>query len=151
MKQSFRTRADENPTGIRRNLHLEDGVPRVKSEVHMYMSLYYSERIRPTVQSRWEKERIPCLESNITSTIPESDLEPDEIPVFSDMKIPISFKNIVAKDLYEKETEEIKARVRSLRNAGADQNTVYTTEGRERMELLEEYQKYVRTLSRSYL
>ena len=47
--------------------------------------------------------------------------------------------------MYKNETAEVKKRVRSLREADAAQKTVRTTTGRDRLELLEVYQRYVRT------
>ena len=110
----------------------------------MYMVLYYDTRVRSTVLARWAKDRIPILESKEKETIPESDVESHESSVFKDTRIPISFKKAIAAELYKDETEEIKAEVRSKREAGPVYKNVYdVTQESERMELIDEYQKYV--------
>ena len=117
----------------------------------MYMALYYDTHIRKVVLKRWAEDRIPNMESTVESNLPESDIEPHEGYTFKDMKIPISFKVAIAQGLYEKETDEIKADVQSKRARALDSEikTVYNTSGSERMALVHEYQKYVRSLFHS--
>ena len=117
------------------------------------MALYYDTRIRATVVERWEKARIPSMEATVRVTIPDSDIEPHESSTFKDPKIPLTFKCAIAQELFDKETDEIKEIVRSKRSEGPVDKTVYNTDGEERMELIEEYHKYVRvyTLLQSYL
>lgn len=115
------------------------------------MSLYYSARIRETVLKRWAEDRIPNMESGIESNLPESDIAPHEEYAFKDMKIPIAFKVAISHELYENETETIKADVRSKREAlGPIAKTVHNTNGSERMALIHEYQQYVCSLLHSY-
>lgn len=106
------------------------------------MTLYYDSRIRQTVLSRWEKQHPPSMECRIEFKIPEGDIEPHESCLYRDTKIPITFKNAIAQELYENETEMIKADVRSKREECVTK-TVYNTSGSERMELVHYYQKYV--------
>ena len=63
-------------TGSRRNLHLEDPVPWKKSEVQMYMVLYYDTRIQTTVVKRWAEDGVPNLESRVEVNVPESEIDP---------------------------------------------------------------------------
>ena len=108
----------------------------------MYMKLYYDARIRTTVLARWPLERIAILEAKVTETIPEGEIEPHESFLFKDLRIPISFKSRIAQELFDAETEEIRAEVIAKQNEGPIVKTVYNTEGKERMLLVEEYQRY---------
>lgn len=109
------------------------------------MALYYDTRIREVVLNRWAEGGFPRMEAAVTVVIPEEDIEPHESFTFKDTRIPITFKNAVAQELYANETDAIKAEVRSRREAGSVHKTVYNTEGSERANLVEEYHKYVHT------
>jgi hypothetical protein len=125
------------------NLHLNEGLRRKLSEVQTYMTLYYESRIRQTILERWAKDKITQLEiqSNPGLEIPEDEILPEESAIFKDMMVPISFKNTIAQELWEKEEEAIKRHVRSKRDAQVTVKTVYNTEGEERSELLRQYIK----------
>lgn len=105
------------------------------------MSLYYDSRIRKVVVERWARERIPQLESNLTLEIPEEDVSPEESAIFKDVKIPISYKNAVAQELWETEDEAVKLHVRSQRETEIAPRTVYNTGGDERLGILNQYIK----------
>lgn len=109
------------------------------------MSLYYESRIRKTILERWAKDKVPQLEHvpDPSRVIPEKDVSPEESAIFKDIAVPISFKNMIAQELWEGEEEEIKRHVRSTRDALVSIKTVYNTEGEERLELLRQYTKYV--------
>jgi len=109
----------------------------------MYMTLYYDSRIRQTVLKRWAEGRAG-MEYSAELTIPEGEIEPHESCIYKDGKISIGFKTAVAQELYENETEAIKAEVRSKREESV--KTVYNTSGDERMELIHSYQKYACSL-----
>ena len=104
------------------------------------MSLYYESRIRKTILERWAKEKVPQLEIELSpeTVIPE-DVLPEESAIFKDVTVPISFKNLIAQELWEKEEEAIKRHVRSTRDAQNSVKTVYNTEGEERLDLLRQY------------
>jgi hypothetical protein len=142
IKRFFSRTSDSGSTN-RSNLHLEDSVPRRLSELHTYMTLYYDTRVRKTVLARWEEDRIPQLESNITTEIPEDEVRPEDSVFFKDMRIPICYKQAIAQELWENEGEAIKAEVRSHRNTEVATKTVYDTDGEERLKLLREYIKWV--------
>jgi len=148
LKRTFRTAGNDNSTSSRRDLHLEDNPTRKKSEVQMYMVLYYDSRIRQTVLERWAEGHVG-VESRVESTIPDGDIEPHESCIYRDAKIPITFKNAVAQELFENETVAIKAEVRSKREEGTVK-TVYNTRGDQRMELIHDYQRYARSLVEYY-
>ena len=76
IKRVFKSKRTENTVGSWRNLHLEDGAPRKRSELQMYMILYYDSRIRETVVKRWAEDRVPSLESRVEVNIPEDEIEP---------------------------------------------------------------------------
>lgn len=105
------------------------------------MSLYYDSRIRKVVVERWASDRIPQLEANPPFEIPEEEIAPEESSIFKDMKIPISYKNAIAQELWEKEDEAIKSHVRSQRGTEVAPRTVYNTGGEERLDILNQYIK----------
>jgi len=135
---------DDNSTGGRRNLRLEDHAPRKQTELHAYMALFYDTRIRATVVKRWAETHIPNMDfSGGSAEVPEDEVDPEDSSLFKDTKIPICFKNHVAQELYDAEEEEIKAEVRSKR-AGADPSikTVFNAASETgRMEIVQGYRK----------
>ena len=147
LKRVFKSRGAENTTAGVRSLHLEDGAPRKKSEVQMYMILYYDTRIRETVVKRWAEDRVPSLEYRVELDIPEDEVEPCESYNMKDQKIPITYKNAIAQELYEAESEMIKMEVRSQREAWYEgSRTVRTDDEDQREILVREYQRYVHSL-----
>lgn len=114
----------------------------MRSELQVYMSLYYDTRIRSTVLERWAPVSVPNMGFG-QSEIPEDEVDPEDSSLFKDTKIPLCFKNQIAQELYDAEEKEIKEAVQSKRDADRDSliKTVYTTEGSEREELVREYQK----------
>ena len=109
----------------------------------MYMILYYDDRIRETVASRWAKVRVPNLECTVEVNVPESEISREDSFLLKDPRIPITFKNEIAQELYEAESKEIKAKVRSERETwqpGSDQ-TVRTDDEDDRLALVREYHK----------
>jgi hypothetical protein len=145
IKRIFKSKSNENATRSTRNLHLDEGLPRKRSEVQMYMILYYDTRIRQVVVKRWAEDRVPSMESRVEVTIPEGEIESHESFTLRDPKIPITYKNAIAEKLYKAESEVIKAEVRSQREAWHDGKTVRTDDEDERLALVREYQKYVRS------
>ena len=116
----------------------------MKTEVQMYMILYYDTRIRETVVKRWEKDRVECMESRVEVNIPESEIDPEDSFLMKDPKIPISYKNAIAQKLYDAESEVIKAEVLLQREARhMSGRTVRTENEGERLALVREYHKYV--------
>lgn len=110
----------------------------------MYMILYYDSRIRETVLKRWAEEHAPDSESRVEVNIPEGEVEPHESFNMKDTKIPISYKHSVALSLYEAESEQVKAEVRSQQEAWHESGqTVRTSDDSKRLSLVREYQKYV--------
>lgn len=142
VKRVFKAKNAESVAGAQRNLHLEDGVPRKKSELQMYMILYYDSRIRETVVKQWAEDRIPSMESRVEVNIPENEIEPHDSFTMKDPKIPISYKNAIAQKLYEAESEAIKFEVRSQREAWLENGrTVHTKDEDERLALVRDYQR----------
>jgi hypothetical protein len=129
--------------GKTRNLHLEEGIPRKKSDVEMYMILYYDTRIRETVIKAWAEDRVPALESRVEDTIPDDEIEPYESFLFKDSKIPISYKKGIAQKLFDAESDAFKAGVRVQKEAWQLGKSVRTGDEEERVELVRQYQKYV--------
>ena len=81
------------------------------------MSLYYDERIRTTVVKEWDEAGLPDMDfSGAYPEPPESEVDPEDSHLLKDIKIPLCFKNSVARRLYEAEEEEIKTAVRSKRD-----------------------------------
>jgi len=107
------------------------------------MALYYDTRIRQTVVKRWAEARIPNMDfSGGLAEIPEDQVDPEDSSLLKDTKIPLCYKNHVARELYDAEEEEIKMAVRSKRDADSSIKTVYdVADDEERLELLREYQK----------
>jgi hypothetical protein len=140
IKRAFQGTSDNGSNGCL-NLHLEEPILRKRSEVQTYMTLYYDTRIRKTVIDRWDKNKIPQLEPSVRVVIPENEVAPEESAIFKDTGIPISFKNSIAQELWEKEDDTTKSRVRSHRDSEFAINTVYNTDGDDRMELLRQYIK----------
>lgn len=148
VKRTFRTDAALTSTGKGRNLHLEEGMPRKKSDVKMYMTLYYDAKIRETVVKDWAKDPVEILESRVQVTIPDNEIEPHESFLFKDPKIPISYKKKIAQKLFNAESEAIKAEVRTQKEAWQYGKTVRTSDEEERVELVRQYQKCVPTHAR---
>jgi hypothetical protein len=105
------------------------------------MSLYYDSRIRTAVVERWAASELSKKVDFSRSKIPEDLVDPEDSALLKDTTIPLVFKNDVARDLYKGEDEEIKAAVRSKRNADMFSGTVYSTVGEERAELVRAYQE----------
>ena len=72
---------------------------------------------------------------------PEDEVDCEDSHLLKDIRIPLCFKNSVAQRLYEAEEEEIKEVVRSKREDELLVKTPYNTQGDERQELIQEYQK----------
>lgn len=140
IKQFFKSVEEDGSSGCL-NLHLEESIPRKCSEVQIYMTLYYESRIRKTVLACWAQNQIPQFKLNTTLVIPENEIAPEESPIFKDIKIPISYKNAIAQELWEKEEEAIKNHVQSQHGVEAITSMVCNTNGEERMELLHQYIK----------
>lgn len=140
LKRVFKSAAEDHAAGGRRNLHLEGPPSRKRSEVQVYMSLFYDTRIRAVVQERWAKANIPNMDFS-REEVPEDEVEPQDSSLFKDTKIPLCFKNAVAQELFKSEQEDVKAAVRSRRDIESSGRTVHNTIGDERLELVREYQK----------
>jgi hypothetical protein len=106
------------------------------------MSLYYDTRIRPTVVKEWAEASIPNMDFS-RSELPEEQVDPEDSHLFKDTKIPLCFKNNVAQRLYEVEEKDIKDAVRSKREEDLLIKNVRNISEEERLELVQEYQKYV--------
>lgn len=141
--------ADDNATGGRRKLHLEDPPSRKRSEVQVYMSLFYDMRIRETVKQRWSETGIQNMDFSRTE-LPEDEIDPEESSIFKDTKIPLAYKNQIAHELYEAEDEGIKQVVRLTREAEHLMKTVHNTDGADRLELIQEYQRCVAVLAAAF-
>lgn len=146
LKRVFKSATDENVAGGKRKLHLEDTPPQKRSEVQVYMALYYETRIREVVKQRWAAAGISNMDFG-GQEIPEDQVDPEESSVFKDTKIPLFYKNMVAQGLYEAEEEAIKAHVRLVREEEHQIKTVYNTTSTERIELVREYQRYATDFS----
>ena len=105
------------------------------------MVLFYESRIRPTVLARWASDKIHHLGSNIVLNIPESEILPEDSHLLKDTKIPISYKNMIAQELWGIEDEAIKKEVLSRRQSDTVYKTVYNTDGEERLGVVREYAK----------
>lgn len=130
-----------------RNLRLEDGVPRKKSLIQMYMILYYDSQIQETVCKCWAEDHVPNLESNVEVNILESKINPQDSFKLKDPKIPISYKKAIAKIMFEGKSELIKSNVHVQQEAwheGAYGATVCTDDDETRQLLVREYQRYIR-------
>ena len=145
LKRVFKAAMDDVAVGGRRKLNLESGVPRRRTEVQVYMSLHYDLRIRPTVLKEWAEAKIVNMDFS-RPEVPEEEIGPGDSHLFKDTKVPICFKNEVARRLFEEEEEVIKAEVRSKREADLLTKSVHNLGEEERMELVQEYHKYVNVL-----
>ena len=106
------------------------------------MALYYDSRIRQVIIERWKEAVIPNMDfSGGLPDIPEDQVDAEDSSLFKDTKVPLCFKNHVAQELYAAEEEEIKAIVRSKRNADSSITTVYDADEEERLKLIREYQR----------
>ena len=142
IKRVFKTISNDTGVGGRRELNLEVGCRRW-SEIQAYMSLYYDTRIRETIVKEWDEANITNMGfSGSSPEVPENQVDPEDSHLFKDRKIPLCFKRNVAQRLYEAEEEEIKDAVRSKREEKLLIKTVYNVNEEERLELIQEYQKY---------
>ena len=129
--------------GGRRKLNLDNGVRRRRTEVHVYMTLYYDTRIRPTVLKEWKN--MPNMDLG-RSEAREGLVESDDSHLFKDTKIPLCFKNEVARRLYEAEEESIKSIVRTKREEDLLVKSVHNVSEEVRLELVQEYHRCVTIL-----
>ena len=106
------------------------------------MALYYDTRIRPVVVKRWTEAKITNMDFSHIE-VPEDQIDPEDSSLLKDTKIPLSFKNQIAQELYDAEDEAIKAAVRSKRETESAIKTVYNASDEERMVLVQEYQRLV--------
>ena len=112
------------------------------------MILYYDSRIRDVVVKRWAESRVPGLETGAEVNILENEIDSYDSFTLKDPKIPISFKNEIARKLYDAESEVIKANVRMHREAWNENGkTVRTDDEDLRQDLVREYKRYVCGLS----
>ena len=109
----------------------------------MYMILYYDSRIREVVVERWSKDRVLSLEGRAEVNIPENEIDSYDSFTLKDPKIPVAYKNAIAQELYDKESEATKAEVRAQREIWRENGeTVRTDDNEIRLELVREYDKY---------
>ena len=104
------------------------------------MALYYDERIRPTVVERWAAAATTNMDV-VHSETPEDHVNPEDSALLKDMKIPLTFKNQIAQELYNVEAEAIKDLVRLKHKVDLFVRTVYNTSKEDRLELVRDYQK----------
>ena len=71
------------------------------------MALYYNEQIRPTVVERWAAVAATNMDV-VHSETPEDHVDPEDSALLKDTKIPLTFKNQIAQELYDVEAEAIK-------------------------------------------
>jgi hypothetical protein len=141
VRRVFKALGEATATG-RKSLQLDKNVSRKRSEVHVYMSLFYDSRIRQAVKDRWAVYgKGSGIDSSRGPDVPEDLVHPEDSSILKDTKIPLFFKNQVARDLYKEEDEETKQIVRSKRDEDMYAGTVYSTEGEDREELVRAYQK----------
>jgi len=109
------------------------------------MILHY-DRIRDEIKRRWEEEdRVPSLETGVVD-VRQDLFDYRDSHVVKDQKIPLWYKKAIAKRLFHDEPEAVKAEVRAHREAwhcGLGK-TVRTDDEDERLQLVREYNKYVR-------
>lgn len=123
---------DTNTVGGQQNLRLDDPAPQRRSEVQIYMTLYYNTRIRPVVVKRWADTGLTNMDFG-RSEVPEELVDPKDSLLLKDTKIPLGFKNEIALELYNAEAEEIKEVVQSKRE---EVKTVYNTSEEDRLDLV---------------
>ena len=141
MKRVFKSALEDVATGGRRKLKLEGGAPRKRTEVQVYMTLYYDTRIRPVVVKEWAEANIPNMDFS-RSEVSEDQVDPEDSHLLKDTKIPLCFKNNVAQRLFKDEEEDIKEVVRLTRDADTLIKNVHTASEEERRELVREYHRY---------
>ena len=106
------------------------------------MSLYYDSRIRKAVGDRWAVSgKGTGIDFSRGPNVPEDLVHPEDSSFLKDTRIPLPFKNSVARDLYKQEDEEIKQIVRSKRDEDMYAGTVYSTHDEDREELVRAYQR----------
>ena len=111
IKRAFKTKSTDNATKTYWDLHLEDCAPRRRSELQMYMVLFYDDRIRETVMNRWAKVCVLSLECMVEVNVLENEIGREDSFLLKDQRIPITFKNEIAQELWDAESNEIKAKV----------------------------------------
>lgn len=104
------------------------------------MSLYYDMQIRPVVIKQWDDIGLMMSFGNCLE-IPEDQVDPKDSSLFKDTRIPLTFKNEIAVELYSAEEEEIKKVVRSKRKYSPVKTIYSVSSEEERMELVLDYQK----------
>lgn len=125
-------------------LPLLAGASRKKSEVEMFMTLHYADKIRETVKERWKATGSPGLQVGAVEGHELLDSRDDWL--VKDPTIPITFKKAIARELFKGESEAFKCEIRAHIEAWtSDGRTVRTNDEDERLELVRDYKKYVRS------
>ena len=139
MHNQTRTRRGANGQGSSAGMNLTEGPPRKKAPVQTYVKHYWETKVRPEVIKLWA----PTLETDLFG---ESDIGEDQIAweamMPTEKNIPLWFKMKVGRQLYESESDEVKAEIDRLRDqekedsASAQASATTFTTDRERIQVM---------------
>ena len=111
MHNQVRTKNGVNGQGSSAGMNLTEGPPRKKAPVQTYVKHYWEMRVKPEVIKLW----VPTPETDLFG---ENDIGEDQITWEAMMpmerNIPLWFKMKVRCQLYESESDEVKAEIDRL-------------------------------------
>jgi hypothetical protein len=144
MHNRTRTKHGGNGQGSPASLNLTAGPPKKKAPVQMYVKLYWETKVKPEVIKLWA----PTPETDLFREIDNGeDQVAWEAMTPMEKNIPLWFKMQVGRDLYEAESDEVKAKVDRLRDQDRDDavssqasTTTFATE-EERIQAMRAFDK----------
>ena len=132
--------------GLSSNVNLTAGPPKKKAPVQTYVKHYWNSKVKQEVIDRWA----PTPETDLFD---EADIGEDQVPWEEldpmEKDIPLWFRMKVGRELYEAESEEVKAEIDRIREqekedaiAARALSLTFTTE-EERLHVMSRFDEYV--------
>jgi len=142
MHNHTQTKHGANGQGSSAGMNLTEGPPRKKAPVQTYVKRYWETKVRPEVIKLWA----PTPDSDLFGEIDNGeDQVAWEAMMPMEKNIPLWFKMKVGRQLYESESDEVKAEIDRLRDQEKEDSvsaqtsaTTFTTES-ERIQVMERF------------
>ena len=133
-----------NGQGSAAGLNLTAGPPKKKAPVQMYVKQYWETKVKAEVIKLWA----PTPETNLFGEIDNGeDQVAWEAMTPMEKNIPLWFKMKVGRELYEAESDEVKAEIDRLRDqaredaVAAQASTILFTTDKERMQAMQHFDR----------
>jgi len=144
MFNQTRSKRGVNGEGSSASLNLTAGAPRKKTAVQVYVKRFWAAKIKQEVINRWA----PTPETDLFD---EADIGEDQTAweelTPMEKNVPLWFRMAIGRELYETESDEVKAEIDQLRDKEKEEAvvaqtspTTFTTE-EERLKLMNKFDK----------